>query len=193
MKRWNEAPELAGAIETARMALVRTQLAFGLEEDLASAAKSLGTRLYLAALRYDPDQLRNIEDVYGPDAFVRAFEYLSDHPAGFPTEPIKVPRQKPKDNRKTPPEVRALWRICSSAVGETFAGLLPEVEKKLNLNLSWVTHTALMQRFPRYRGKVEEMRRINAVSPRRISGSFPAVDVGSIAVAALLSAASMLA
>jgi hypothetical protein len=172
VQRWNNAPELEGAIEMARTALVRTRLAFGLDEDLVSACVSLGTAAYLAYVRHDPDALKMIEDFYGPDAFARAFEYLSEHPAGFPREPIEIPRHRPRDNRMTPPEVRALWRICDAAVGETFVGLLPEVQKKLTLNLSWAMHNVVYAKHAKYREKIKEMRRIIGQGLRRTSGGF---------------------
>lgn len=172
MQRWNNAPELEAAIEMARTALVRTQLAFGLEEDLASACTSLGTASYLAFVRFDPDALKMIEDFHGPEAAARAWVYLEEHPAGHPKEPLAIPRQRPGDNRKTPPEIRALWVICDAAVNETFVGLVPNVHTKLTLNLSWAMHNVIYARHERYRSKVGEMRRIMAQGFRRTSGGF---------------------
>lgn len=170
MNSWNGAPELYGSNECARIALVRAELAFSTDLDLDEASRSLGLATYLAVLRFVPEAPDRILAMYGDEAWARTQRYLDKHPAGRPTEPLTIPRHRAGDKRKTPPEVRALWKIAAAGVDEVFLGLLERVKINLTLNLSWALHNSSYQKYIQYRETVDEMRRINR--GRRISAGF---------------------
>jgi hypothetical protein len=152
-------PEIAGAVEIARSALVRTAIRFNITRDMDDASLMLGAALYRSFLRHFPLAPSLTSQQYGPEALARAERYLEK--VGRPQDGPPIPRPSgTSDQRRTPPEVRMMWGTCDEAVGEVLLGMGEQSRKALTLNLSWGLHKALYMVSRAYRGNVDEMRRI---------------------------------
>jgi hypothetical protein len=153
-------PEIYSAVEVARAALYRTSLTFNITQDMDDAAKVLGLALYKSYLRHIPFALESVAR-HGPEALERAVAYREF--AGMVDDPFKprMVRMPPGiEQRKTPPEIRRLWKCCEAPVEETFLGLSPNTKKALTLNLSWGLHKAMYLVNPAYREIIDETRRM---------------------------------
>jgi len=153
-----ESPELVPAREIARVALTRTAIRFNITRDMEDASKYLSLALHKSMLRNHPLALKAVERRWGVEATARALDYLSV--VGFPEGPLKIPRYELSDQRRTPPEIRALWKPCVEAVDEVLTGLSEASRKALTLHLSWGVHQAFYNNDEAYRWEIDELRRI---------------------------------
>jgi hypothetical protein len=148
-----EDPEARLVITPAYAAICRTFPDIP-EDARQDVAAQLAKSLYYSSLRHTPLALRAVREWGGSGMEMKALEYLAR--VGFP-EDHPVPAPARGSLRKTPREVRALWKPCKEAVDETFHELPKEVHQTLCLNLSWHYHLQAMHRKPWYRDMVRGM------------------------------------